>query len=88
MLFDWPMMLAPIFSLLFYVSCILLSFRRLVFQPIMSPNENHINVGKFPPDIWTQDIKDLFNEFGEIVFIDFTNCKGLPFAFVEFEDPG
>lgn len=50
-------------------------------------NDCKVYVGNLPQDIRERDLEDVFYKFGKIVEVDLHASKGVPFAFIEFEDP-
>ncbi len=46
-----------------------------------------IYVGNLPNDIRERDLEDMFYKYGKIIEVDLHTRKGVPFAFLEFEDP-
>ena len=53
-----------------------------------SGNEAKVYVGNLPNDIRERDLEDVFYKYGKIVDVDLHNQRGgVPFAFIEFEDP-
>ena len=45
-----------------------------------------VYVGNLPSDIRERDLEDMFYKYGKIVEVDLHARKGIPFAFIEFED--
>lgn len=52
----------------------------------MSRNQCRLYVGNLPPSTKAKDVEDLFDRFGKVLYVDLREKRGLPFAFVEFED--
>ena len=52
----------------------------------MSGDRTKIYVGNLPNDIRERDLEDMFYKYGKIIEVDLHARKGVPFAFLEFED--
>lgn len=53
----------------------------------MSAEDAKVYVGNLPQDIKVRDLEDVFYKYGKILDVDLHNGRGVPYAFVEFEDP-
>ncbi|VDM29984.1 unnamed protein product [Toxocara canis] len=52
-----------------------------------SRRECRIFIGNLPPDVTQRDLEDIFDKYGHICYTDIKFTRGVPFAFIEFDDP-
>ncbi|VDM29160.1 unnamed protein product [Toxocara canis] len=56
-------------------------------QEMGSRRECRIFIGNLPPDVTQRDLEDIFDKYGHICYTDIKFTRGVPFAFIEFDDP-
>lgn len=49
-------------------------------------DDRKVYVGNLPGDIRERDLEDMFYKYGKIIEVDLHTRKGIPFAFIEFDD--
>uniref|UniRef100_A0A914ZZ54 RRM domain-containing protein n=1 Tax=Parascaris univalens TaxID=6257 RepID=A0A914ZZ54_PARUN len=52
-----------------------------------SRRDCRIFIGNLPQDVTQRDLEDIFEKYGHICYTDIKFTRGVPFAFIEFDDP-